>query len=54
MKTIVFRWRYGVGDHEVEEEEVLFDSDATEEEISKEYEEWIWSRVGDQFTWYEK
>ncbi|MED3394634.1 hypothetical protein [Bacillus wiedmannii] len=53
MKTIVFRWRYGVGDHEVEEEEVLFDNDATEE-ISKEYEEWIWSRVGDQFNWYEK
>ncbi|MEX0135312.1 hypothetical protein MRBLBA71_001932 [Bacillus nitratireducens] len=51
MKTIVFRWRYGVGEHEVEEEEVLFDNDVTAEEIG---EEWVWSRVGDQFTWYEK
>ncbi|MBJ8107926.1 MULTISPECIES: hypothetical protein [Bacillus cereus group] len=49
MKTIVFRCRYDVAVHEVEEE-VLFDNDVTEEEIAKEYEEWIWFRVGDQFT----
>lgn len=54
MKTIVFRWRYDIGEHAVEEEEIEFDNDATEAEITKEYEEWVWSRVGEQFTWYEK
>ncbi|CUB51231.1 hypothetical protein BN2127_JRS10_00748 [Bacillus subtilis] len=54
MKTIVFRWRYGMADHEVEEEEFEFDNDATEKEISEEWQRWIWSKVGEQFTWYEK
>lgn len=54
MKTIVFRWRYGLGDHTVEEETFEFDDAVTEEEITAEYEEWVWSKIGDQFTWYEK
>ncbi len=37
MKTVVFRWRYGLGDHAVEEEELEFDDNASEEEITKEH-----------------
>ncbi|GAB6499056.1 MULTISPECIES: hypothetical protein [Bacillus cereus group] len=54
MKTIVFKWNYGIGEHEVEEEEFEFDDNATEEEINKEWHDWIWSKVSEQFTWYEK
>ncbi|MGG0010007.1 hypothetical protein [Bacillus tropicus] len=54
MKTIIFKWRYGVGEHEIEEEEFEFDGDATEEEINAEWKEWVWSKVSEQFTWYEK
>jgi len=53
-KTIVFQHRYGLGDHHVYKEEREFESDATEEEISQEYIEWIFEQVSDNFTWYEK
>lgn len=54
MKTIVFCHRTGVGEHDIDEEEFEFDDDATEEEISKEFADWAWERVMDDFTWYEK
>ncbi len=54
MRTIVFRHRYGLGDHHVYEEEFEFEDDDTEEEITKEYIEWVFEQVGEQFTWYEK
>lgn len=54
MKKTVFKHRYGIADHEVDEIEVEFDDDATEEEINEEWRQWVWEKVSDSFTWYEK
>ena len=55
MKKIIFQHRAGVGEHNIHREEVEFDDDATEEEIGKEFESWVWEQViGDSVTWYEK
>ena len=35
-------------------EEVEFPDDITDEEIGKEYENWVWEQIGDRFTWYRK
>lgn len=51
---VVFRRRYGVGQHDVKEQEVEFDDNATEEEIRDVYEVWLWNQVMDEFTWYKK
>ncbi|MCT4584096.1 MAG: hypothetical protein N4A54_04140 [Peptostreptococcaceae bacterium] len=53
-KTVVFKYKEGWGDHTVKEEEFEYESDATEEEIQKDYEEWVWNMIGDKFTWYYK
>ncbi|TPG93530.1 hypothetical protein EEL32_00295 (plasmid) [Brevibacillus laterosporus] len=54
MKTVVFRHKQGYEDFDLHEEEFEFADDATEEEIQKEFEEWVWNIIGDYFTWYEK
>lgn len=36
------------------EEEVEFEDNATDEEIHGYYVEWVWQKVGDNFTWYKK
>ncbi|WP_162986441.1 hypothetical protein [Virgibacillus sp. Bac332] len=54
MKTIVFRHRTGVGEHDIDEQEFEFEDDTPEEEINKEFADWAWERVMDDFTWYEK
>lgn len=35
-------------------EEVEFDDDITDEEIDKEFADWVWNQVSDNFTWYKK
>ena len=51
MKTIIFSCSENQNQHE---EEMEFDDDATEEEIEKEYVQWVWEEVGDNYSWYEK
>ena len=54
-KVVVFQYRAGMGEHNVTREEVEFSHDASEEEISKEFQSWVWEQViGDHVTWYEK
>jgi hypothetical protein len=52
MKVIVFS--YSKGWNDLIEEEFEFENDVTEEEIGKEFEEWIWNLIGDNCSWYEK
>lgn len=52
MKTIVFSYSRGWND--TEEEEFKYKDDVTEDEISKDYEEWVWNIIGDNCGWYEK
>jgi len=33
------------------EEEVKFSDDATEEEITEEFKEWVWNEIGDNYSW---
>lgn len=54
MRTIIFRHRTGMGEHEIYEEEFQFEDNITEENIQEEYEQWVWQQIGDEFTWYEK
>lgn len=51
MKTIVFKCSEN---GKRREEEVEFEDDATEEEIEKEFETWVWQEVGDNYCWFEK
>lgn len=54
-KTIVFQHTLrGWGEHNKVTEEVEFDVDASEEEIRQVFEDWVWEKVGDSVTWYEK
>lgn len=53
-KTIVFKYNPYNGDHNAYEEEVEFDDDATEEEINKEWADWLWEKASEHATWYEK
>jgi hypothetical protein len=54
LKTIVFRHRTGYRDDDCFEEEFEFDDNATEEEITEAYKDWVWNEIGDEFTWYKK
>lgn len=51
-KTIIFKYNRGWND--TIEEEIEFDVDATEEEINKEYADWMIEQISDSCTWYEK
>lgn len=53
-KIIIFVHQDGFGEHNRYEEEFEFDVDTTDGEIGKQYEQWVWDRMGDNFTWYEK
>ena len=46
-KVIVFSYRYGFGEKGVLTEEVEFDADATEDEITKAFADWVFDTVGD-------
>lgn len=54
-KTIVFSHSLrGWGEQNKVTEEFEFDIEATEEEINKEFADWVWQQVMDHCTWYEK
>lgn len=53
MKRITFRRNKGVG-YQPYTETLEFDDDATEEEITEAYIEWVFEQCGDEFTWYEE
>jgi hypothetical protein len=52
LKTIIFTYSRGWND--VIEEEFEYEEDVTEEEIQKDFEEWVWNEIGDLFNWHEK
>lgn len=54
MKTIIFSHQYGFGKHNCHTEEIEYDDDIEEKQIQSDYEDWVWNRIGDNFTWYEK
>lgn len=49
MIKVIFECSENRNNHE---EEYEFEDDATDEEIQKEYEDWVWEQVGDNYTWY--
>lgn len=53
-KVIVFRFRKGLNEHDIIEDEIEFNQTASVEEINKEYYEWFWNIVGDSVNWFEK
>lgn len=50
---VVFSRNKGVG-YQTYTQKIEFDDNATDEEIGKEYEEWVWNEVADEFTWYKE
>ena len=54
MKKIIFKYQRDFSGHDVVEEEVEFDDDATEEEINGEFANWMIEQISDSCTWYEK
>ena len=53
MKKIQFEYQKGWGDQNRLKEIVEFDDDVTEEEIEKEFQDWVWDKVGDYVCWEE-
>lgn len=53
MKKITFEWQRGLGKHDKVTEVVEFDDEDTEEMIDESFQEWVWDKIGDRFTWYE-
>ena len=51
MITVIFECTENMNRHH---EEVEFEDDATDEEIEKEYIEWVWSEVGHNYCWYRR
>lgn len=53
MRKITFSRNKGIG-YPKDIQVIEVDDDATENEINKLYEDWIWNEVADEFTWYEE
>lgn len=51
MRKIRFVWNKGLGKHNDITEIVEFEDETTDEEITKEFEDWVWEQIGDQFGW---
>lgn len=51
MITVIFRCSENRNQHE---EEFEFEDDVTDEEIDKEFTEWVWQEVGDNYSWHKK
>jgi hypothetical protein len=49
VKTIIFKHYRGWND--VIEEEFEYEEDVTDEQINKDFEDWIWNEIGDSFSW---
>lgn len=54
MRKIIFSHSTGWGEHNKYTEEVEFENDVKEEEINDEFEQWVWGRISDSVTWYDK
>lgn len=52
MKTVVFEG-YDLDRKEPIRETREYESDATFDEIQKDYEQWVWELIGDYFSWDE-
>lgn len=53
-RIVVFSHQIGFGKQNIYTEEFEFEDDATDEEITEAFKEWVWEQVGDDFTWYDK
>lgn len=53
-RTVVFKYNPWHGAHNADIEEIEVDDNATEEEINEMWQEWLWEKVSDHATWYEK
>jgi len=49
MIKVIFRCDENMNQHQ---EVVEFEDDATEEVIQEAFVDWVWSEVGDNYTWY--
>lgn len=49
MIKVIFSCSENMNKHK---DEMEFDDDITDEEIEKEFVEWVWNEVGDHYTWY--
>lgn len=54
MRTVVFKYNPWHGEHNADIEEIEVDDNATEEEINEMWQDWLWEKVSDHATWYEK
>lgn len=53
MRKIQFEYQKGWGEHNKIKEIVEFEDDVTEDEIEKEFQDWVWGFVGDYVCWEE-
>lgn len=51
-RRVVFSWNRDYND--TVDEVVEFDMDTPDETIEEEYEQWVWDKIGDIFTWYDE
>lgn len=49
MIKIIFKCTENMNEHQ---EEFEFEDGTTDEEIQKEFEEWIWNEIGSYYCWY--
>lgn len=54
MKKIRFIHHYGYGGNEKDVEVVEFPEGTTEKDIEKEFENFVWEKIGDDFYWEEE
>jgi len=51
MIKVIFECYENRNEHQ---EEIEFEDNVTDEEIEKEYVEWVWNEIGDNYCWYRK
>ena len=54
MKKVKFIHHYGYGEHEKDVETIEFPDNTTAKEIQKEFEQFVWEKIGDDFYWEEE
>ena len=52
MRKITFEYQKDWGEHNLIKETIEFG--VWEDDIQKEYEEWVWEFIADQVCWYEE
>lgn len=48
---VEFRWARGFGRHNHVTEVVEYPNNTAEKEIQKDFEDWVWAQIGDQFSY---